>query len=74
MGLKTTLRATDMASARFLSISLRMSFDGPRRRMVHALGVLHSVRNVKYLRNDKQEGRWENKGIVKLTRPQFFQY
>jgi phage gp16-like protein len=50
VGLKTALRATDMASARFLSISLRMSFDGPRRRIVQALGVVHSVRNVKYLR------------------------
>lgn len=49
MGLNTTLRATDIASARLRSISLRMSFDGPRRRMVHAFGVVHSVRKVKYL-------------------------
>ena len=26
-----------------------MSFDGPRSRIVHAFGVVHSVRNVKYL-------------------------
>jgi len=50
VGLKTTLRATDMASARLRSISFKMSLDGPRRRMVHALGVVHSVRKVKYLR------------------------
>ena len=50
VGLKTTLRATDMASAKLRSISLRMSLDGPRRRMVHALGVVHSVRKAKYLR------------------------
>ena len=49
MGLKTTFRATDMASARFRSISLRMSFDGPRRRIVHAFGDLHSSKNEKYL-------------------------
>jgi hypothetical protein len=49
IGLKTTLRATDMASARLRSISFRMSLDGPRRRIVHAFGVSHSVRNVKYL-------------------------
>lgn len=48
-GLKKTFRATDMASARLRSISLRMSFDGPRRRIVHALGNEHSSRNVKYL-------------------------
>ena len=50
VGLKTTLRATDMASARLRSISFRMSLDGPRRRMVQALGVVHSVRKEKYLR------------------------
>ena len=49
VGLKTTLRATDMASAKLRSISFRMSLDGPRRRMVHAFGVEHSVRKVKYL-------------------------
>lgn len=49
IGLKKTFRATDMASARLRSISFRMSFEGPRRRIVHAFGVLHSVRNVKYL-------------------------
>lgn len=48
IGLKTTFRATDMASAKFRSISLRMSFEGPRRRMVHALGDLHWSRKVKY--------------------------
>ena len=49
VGLKTTLRATAMASARLRSISFRMSLDGPRRRIVQAFGVVHSVRNVKYL-------------------------
>ena len=49
MGLKTTFRATDMASARFRSISFRISFDGPRRRIVHAFGDLHSSKNEKYL-------------------------
>ena len=38
-----------MASARFRSISLRISFDGPRRRIVHAFGDLHSSKNEKYL-------------------------
>lgn len=47
-GLNTTLRATDMASARLRSISFRMSFDGPRSRIVHALGDLQSSRKVKY--------------------------
>ena len=37
-------------SARLRSTSLRMS-EGPRNRMVHALGVSHSVRKVKYLEN-----------------------
>jgi len=50
VGLKTTFRATDMASARFRSISLRMSLEGPRRRIVQALGEVHLVRKVKYLR------------------------
>jgi len=50
IGLKTTFRATDIASARFRSISFRMSFEGPRRRIVHALGDLHSSKKVKYLR------------------------
>lgn len=49
MGLKKTFRATDIASARLRSISLRMSFEGPRSNIVHALGVLHSTRKVKYL-------------------------
>lgn len=49
VGLKTTLRATAMASARLRSISLRMSFEGPRKRIVHAFGILHSVRKLKYL-------------------------
>ena len=49
VGLKTTLRATDIASARLRSISFRMSFEGPRRRIVQAFGVVHSVRKVKYL-------------------------
>lgn len=49
-GLKNTLRATDIASARFRSISFRMSFEGPRRSIVHALGAVHSTRNVKYLK------------------------
>lgn len=48
-GSKTTLRATAIASARFRSISCRMSFDGPRRRIVHAFGFWHLVRKVKYL-------------------------
>jgi hypothetical protein len=55
-GLKYALRATLSASARFRSISLRMSLDGPRRSMVHALGFLHSVRNVKYLRGTHKRG------------------
>jgi hypothetical protein len=55
VGLKTTLRATDMASARLRSISFRMSLDGPRRRMVHAFGVEHSVRKVKYLWEGREE-------------------
>ena len=52
VGLKTTFRATDMASAKFRSISFRMSLEGPRRRIVHALGDLHSVKKVKYLRSE----------------------
>lgn len=48
-GLKKTFRATDMASARLRSISLRISLEGPRRRIVQAFGDAHSVRNVKYL-------------------------
>lgn len=47
-GLNTTLRATAIASARLRSTSFSMSFDGPRRRIVHAFGDVHSVRNVKY--------------------------
>ena len=46
-GSNTTLRATAMASARLRSISWRMSLEGPRRRIVHALGSLHLVRKVK---------------------------
>lgn len=51
-GLKKTFRATAMASARLRSISFRMSLEGPRRRIVHALGDVHSVRKVKYLGRD----------------------
>ena len=49
VGLNTTLRATDMASAKLRSISFSTSLDGPRKRIVHALGVVHLVRKVKYL-------------------------
>lgn len=49
MGSKKTFRATDMASARLRSISFKMSFEGPRSRIVHAFGVEHSVKKVKYL-------------------------
>ena len=49
VGLNTTLRATDIASARLRSISFSTSLDGPRSNMVHAFGVVHSVRKVKYL-------------------------
>lgn len=49
VGLKTTLRATDMASDRFRSTSFNISFEGPRKRIVQAFGVVHLVRNVKYL-------------------------
>jgi len=48
------LRATDIASARLRSISFNMSFDGPRRRIVHAFGVAHFVKKVKYL-NEEHE-------------------
>jgi len=48
IGLKTTFRATDMASAKFRSISFRMSLEGPRSRMVHALGEAHFSKKVKY--------------------------
>ena len=37
-GLNTTFRVTDIASTRLRSISLRMSFETPRSRIVHALG------------------------------------
>ena len=50
VGLKTTLRVTDMASARLRSTSFEMTLDSSRRSMVHALGVVYSVRKVKYLR------------------------
>jgi len=30
---------------------VRMSLEGPRRSIVHAIGVLYSVRNVKYSSN-----------------------
>lgn len=50
IGLKYTLRATERASARLRSISLRISFEGPRRRIVHAFGSAQAVRNVKYLK------------------------
>jgi hypothetical protein len=56
VGLNTTFRATDMASARFRSISLRISFDGPRSKIVQAFGDLHSSMNVKYLRKEISEG------------------
>ena len=55
VGLNTTLRATDIASARLRSISFNMSFEGPRRRIVHAFGVVHFVKKVKYLRQRAQE-------------------
>lgn len=72
VGLKTTFRATDIASARLRSISFRMSFDGPRRRIVHALGVLHSVRKVKYLR---KEIRWkQRRHRKKRTHPLSFRH
>ena len=57
VGSKKTLRATDIASARLRSISFRMSFEGPRRSTVHALGVAHSVRKVKYLGEGGRLGR-----------------
>ena len=38
-GWDATLRAMDITSTRFRSISLRMSFEGPRRRIVHAFGA-----------------------------------
>mmetsp|Transcript_8534 Transcript_8534/g.19377 ORF Transcript_8534/g.19377 Transcript_8534/m.19377 type:complete len:324 (-) Transcript_8534:1002-1973(-) len=47
-GSNTTLRITCMASPRFRSISLSTSLEPPRRRTVHALGSLHSVRKAKY--------------------------
>lgn len=52
IGLKYILRVTERvsarASARFRSISLRMSFEGPRRRIVHTFGLVQAVRKVKY--------------------------
>lgn len=74
VGLKTTFRATDMASARLRSISLRMSFDGPRRRMVQAFGVWHSVRKVKYLGKKNELRVRDVMGIWILTRLQSSQH
>ena len=51
--LKTTLQVMDIASARLQSILFGMSLEGPWRRIVHALGISHSVRKVKYLWQDK---------------------
>jgi hypothetical protein len=39
-----------------------MSFEGPRKRMVHALGVSQSVRKVKYLEKLKIEARRRTSG------------
>ena len=64
IGLKTTFRATDMASARFRSISFRISFDGPRRRIVHAFGDLHSSKNEKYLSVSLIDIREEGSSLV----------
>lgn len=47
-GSRARFRATPKASWRLRSTSFRMSLLGPRRRMVHALGSLHSVMKVKY--------------------------
>lgn len=62
LGLSMTLRATLMASMRLRSISLRMSLDAPRSTIVHALGSLHSVMNVKYLR--KRGWNWRPSDTV----------
>ena len=48
LGLSMTFLATPSASCKFLSISLRTSFDAPLRTIEHAYGFLHSVMNVKY--------------------------
>mmetsp|Transcript_40509 Transcript_40509/g.95940 ORF Transcript_40509/g.95940 Transcript_40509/m.95940 type:complete len:216 (-) Transcript_40509:917-1564(-) len=48
VGSRATLRATSMQSCRFRSTSLRRSLEGPRRRMVQALGDLQSTKNEKY--------------------------
>jgi hypothetical protein len=64
IGLKTTFRATDMASARFRSISFKMSFDGPRKRIVHAFGDLHSSKNEKYLNVSLIDTREEESSLV----------
>ena len=77
IGLNTTFRATDIASAKFRSISLRISLEGPRRRMVQALGDLHSSRKEKYLKKC-QLGfsiRWSTAGSETpgLTHRQAFQ-
>jgi hypothetical protein len=64
MGLNMTLRATDIASARLRSISFKMSFEGPRSKMVQALGERHSVRKVKYLQKNVMQ---KNKSTLYLT-------
>jgi hypothetical protein len=74
IGLKTTLRATDIASARLRSISLRMSFEGPRSKIVHAFGETHSERNVKYLIKNILKGKERKLVKCPLTRHQFFRY
>mmetsp|Transcript_10356 Transcript_10356/g.26559 ORF Transcript_10356/g.26559 Transcript_10356/m.26559 type:complete len:238 (+) Transcript_10356:362-1075(+) len=43
-----TLRATPIASARLRSTSFRMSLEGPRSMMVHALGSTQSITKLKY--------------------------
>jgi len=48
LGLTKTFLATPRASYKFLSISLRTSFEAPLKRIVQAFGFLHSVMNEKY--------------------------
>lgn len=45
-GRNMTLRATPIASCRFRSTSLSMSFDGPRNKIVQACGFWQRVRKV----------------------------
>mmetsp|Transcript_56702 Transcript_56702/g.94101 ORF Transcript_56702/g.94101 Transcript_56702/m.94101 type:complete len:323 (+) Transcript_56702:1282-2250(+) len=47
-GSTSKFRATFIASSRLRSISFRASFEGPRIRIVHALGSRHSSMNTKY--------------------------